>query len=201
MSTTYFKEYLTESEERQLLRAVNKVDDIYAKRDHAWIRALRFSGCRIDAFSKLNVRHAQQVVRTNYLVLEPAIMKRKQGHEVFISRAGCAAFRGLLRILRQMRASMDPEAPLVLSRNNQRMSVRSYQDRLSLWDRESGLNLGLSPHWLRHTFAKRLMYYSEARDPLLTVQAALGHTNPRSTLQYIWPDKEDMERDLEAASR
>lgn len=200
MSTTYFKEYLTETEERQLLRTVKRIDDIYAKRDHAWIRALRYSGCRIDAFSKLNVRHAQQVAKTNYLVLEPAIMKRKKGHEVFISKKGRAAFRDLLRILRHMNASTDPDAPLVLSRNNKRMSVRSYQDRLAMWDRESSLNLGISPHWLRHTFAKRLLQYSEAREPLMAVQAALGHLSPKSTIQYTWPDKEDMERDLEAAN-
>jgi len=200
MSRTYFKEYLTTQEERRLFRALGGRSGPTAARDLAWMQALRYTGVRIDAFSRLTVRHALQVVKTYYLTLEPAIQKRRQGHSIYVCRRGRQAFDRLLKIRRRQGHGLDPDAPLVLSRKGGPLSVRGYQDRCSYWDREAGLNVGLSPHWFRHTLAKYLMKHSEAKDPQLIVMAALGHSDRRSTDIYTWPDKEDMELELERAA-
>lgn len=200
MSATYFKEYLTVGEERRLFATVSSEAGILAERDRAWMLALRYTGCRIDAFSRLTVAHAEAVLKTGYLTLEPAIMKRKKGHTIYVSKPGRLAFKSLLSVRRRMRYRHDPDAQLVMSRNHKAMSVRNFQDRCRYWDEKSDLRLGISPHWFRHTFAKRLMASSEAQNPILFVMAALGHTDPRSTMQYTWPDKEAMELELENAA-
>jgi len=200
MSATYFREYLSLGEEKKLLATVAATAGLLAERDHAWMLTLRHTGCRIDAFSRLTVAHAEAVLKTGYLTLEPGIMKRNKGHTLYVSKPGRMAFKALLSVRRRMRFAHDPDGPLVMSRNHDPMSVRSYQARLRYWDSKAGLDLGLSPHWFRHTFAKRLMAASESQNPVLIVMAALGHTDIRSTLQYTWPDKEVMELELENAA-
>lgn len=200
MSRTYFKEYLTAQEERRLFRTLAARQGPTAERDLAWMQALRYTGVRIDAFSRLTVGHALQVVKTFYLTLEPAIQKRRKGHTIYVCKRGRQAFARLIRLHRQQGRGLDPDAPLVLSRKGGPLSVRAYQERCSYWDAEAGLHLGLSPHWFRHTLAKHLMKTSEARDPQLIVMAALGHSDRRSTDIYTWPDKEDMELELERAA-
>jgi site-specific recombinase XerC len=79
------------------------------------------------------------------------------------------------------------------------MSVRNYQQRLREWTAKAGIR-GASPHWLRHTLAKRVMKRSEASDPLAIVQVALGHRRRHTTTIYALPDREDIERAMEAAS-
>jgi len=200
MSRSYFKEYLTVQEERRLFRAMGARQGLTAERDLAWMQALRYTGVRIDAFSRLTVRHALQVVKTYYLTLEPAIQKRKKGHSIYVCKRGRQAFDRLLKIRRRQGHELDQDAPLVLSRKGGALSVRGYQDRCNYWDSEAGLDLGLSPHWFRHTLAKHLMKTSESADPQLIVMAALGHSDRRSTDIYTWPDKEDMELELERAA-
>ncbi|MDH5259430.1 MAG: tyrosine-type recombinase/integrase, partial [Gammaproteobacteria bacterium] len=56
----------------------------------------------------------------------------------------------------------------------------------------SGIDAKASPHWFRHTLAKRVMKNSTASDPLKTVQILLNHSDPRSTAAYTLPDKEDI---------
>lgn len=195
-----FRRYLTESEERQLLKTVGERGGILARRDHAWMEALRCTGVRIQAFSKLTVSHAQHAIRTHELVLEGAIQKRGRAHVQHVAQRGRRAFRRLLAIRGEQGYPLIPDAPLVISRNRQALSVRSYQARMQLWVGLAGLDVSASPHWFRHTLAKRVVARSTARDPAALVQGILGHTSRNSAAVYTRPDREDLVDALEAAS-
>lgn len=194
-----FERYLTESEERQLLRAVREHGSVLARRDLAWMEALRCTGVRIQAFSQLTVGHALYVRDTCYLRLEAAIQKRSQAHTLRVPQRGRDAFARLLKIRREQGYSLDPAAPLVMSRNHRALSVRSYQARLSMWCDRAGLAVSATPHWFRHTLAKRVFAASTAHDPAGVVQVVLGHRSRTSTSCYLTPDRESVESVLEEA--
>lgn len=203
MSRKVFERYLKEDEERKLFATVKRQagrdtqHQLLALRDHAWLRLLRNTGIRVGTLAGLNVADARQALASNYLQIRPEIAKRGQGGKVFCNRAALKALRTLLAVRKRQGAPEKPEQPLVLSRKHARMAVRSYQQRMQLWVRDAGLDVQASPHWLRHTLAKRVMKNSTAEDPRGIVQGALGHTNASSTWVYTMPDREDVEATLE----
>ncbi len=195
-----FERYLTVAEERQLLRSVGKQADIYARRDHAWMRLLRQTGIRVQALSKLTVHDARQALFSKHLQLDAEIQKRGIEHKVFVTRKAQQAIKDLLAIRREMGHAEHPDAPLIVSRNNRGLSVRSFQARMQHWCRVAGLEVSASPHWWRHTVAKRLIASSTSTDPLGIVQSALGHKSRNSTAIYAAPDRESVMHAMEAAS-
>ena len=116
-----------------------------------------------------------------------------------LRKAGRKALLDLLRIRREMGCIEEPDAPLVVSRRGDGLSVRSYQDRMRNWCRAAGLPMTASPHWLRHTLAKRVMADSTARDPRGVVMGLLNHASIASTAVYTMPDREELERALDEA--
>lgn len=195
-----FKRYFTEAEERQLFRTVGNVVDIHARRDYAWMRLLRQTGIRVETLAGLNVHDAQDALASKYLDLRPEITKGNRGGRIFITRKARAAFKDLLAIHREMGHGMATDSPLIFSRKHRRMSVRSFEARTRHWCNMAGLEDSGTPHWFRHTLAKRIMKNSTAEDPRGVVQVALTHASINSTAVYTLPDKEDVERAMEEAS-
>ena len=195
-----FERYLRPDEERRLLRFIARVNDIYAARDHAWMRLLRQTGLRIGSLARLTVGEAQDALREHRLVVAADKAKGGRGYSVLLNRRAQQALRDLLRIRREMGHAPVPDQPLIMSRNHRAMSVRSYQSRMRNWVIAAGLGVEASPHWFRHTLAKRIIERSTARDPRAIVQHALGHANIVSTAVYTWPDRDDIERAMEEAS-
>ena len=195
-----FRRYLTREEERLLFGAVARIASPLARRDHGWMRLMRYTGIRVGAASQLTCRHAREALKSEYLELEPAIQKRKQGHRVFITRPARRALQDLLKVRREMGYIEADAAPLIMSRNHCGMSIRSFQARMRQWCREAGLDASATPHWLRHTLAKRMMKQSTAMDPRGVVKSALGHRSIASTSIYTEPDKEDVEQAMQEAN-
>lgn len=69
------------------------------------------------------------------------------------------------------------------------ITARSLQRGIARVGRE-GLNMRLTPHTLRHTFATRLLRVSNLR----TVQQALGHKSISTTQIYTHPNLDDLSR-------
>jgi len=191
--TGAFTRYLTESEERKLFAAVRARSGVLAARDDAWMRLLRATGMRVGALSRLTCAHARNALHSGYLALEPEIQKKGVGHRILVTKRCGKALRDLLRIRREMGHAERPDAPLIVSRNHRALSVRSFQSRMAVWRKVAGLDGAVSPHWFRHTVAKRIMKSSTAADPRGVAQGVLGHKSARSTLVYTMPDKEDIE--------
>ena len=192
-ATGTFHRYMTEAEEKLLFSTVKQTAGIYAERDHAWMRLLRATGIRVGALSQLTCHHARQALATGHLQLGADIQKGEVAHTLFVTKAANKALRDLLRLRKTMGHGELPDAPLILSRNHNGLSIRSFQSRLQMWRGKAGLISDVTPHWFRHTVAKRIMKNSTAQDPRGVVQGVLGHKSSRSTSIYTQPDKEDVE--------
>lgn len=195
---------LSTQEEQQLLRCLASRSALEARRDHAWMRALRFSGCRVGEFSHVSVGAALMAIKTRQLFLPRETRKGgRRDHTVLVTEQLGQALRDLLAVREEQTGipieRADRRGALVLNRYGLRLSVRSYQKRMQFWVREAGLQIEASPHWFRHTRAMRIMQCSTARDPRGIVQLALGHSDIKSTSIYTSPTREDLLQALEEA--
>lgn len=187
---------LTYREERDLLKAVHSRTGWQARRDEYAIHLMLYGGLRVGTLIRLTLADAQYAIARKQLFLRPEICKRNSGYTLPINEKLEAALRGLLYIRRQLTLPMDPEAPLLLSRVRARagdgMTARGVQLRLKGWVHAALINPQVSPHWLRHTFARRKLEESQARDPLLVVSKLMGHRNISSTAIYTQPSREEL---------
>lgn len=193
---------LSSNEERQLFACIASRAAIEARRDLAWMRALRYSGCRVGEFSRLTVGSALMALTQGYLFLPRQIRKGgRRDHTVFVTAALAAALRDLLAVREEQTGDAAPphDAPLVPNRQGEHLSVRSYQLRMEFWVAEAGLQVQATPHWFRHTRAIAIMRRSKAQDPRQIVQVALGHADISTSAIYTAPTREEVAQALEAA--
>lgn len=195
-----FDRYLTEREEKRLFSVMyaQRAEPL-ALRDWGWMRLLRTTGIRVGALSKLTVGEARDALAHERLVLRDEISKGGRGYEVRLYTDGLEALRALLRARRAMGMTSGEDEALVVSRRGTSLSVRGFQARMQMWVEEAGLKVAASPHWWRHTLAKRAMHESEARDPQAIVQVLLGHRSRATTAIYTLPDRSEVEETLRRA--
>lgn len=91
----------------------------------------------------------------------------------------------------RLRAGLDPQGPLFLSRLRRRMTGRSVQLMLDKYLRCSDLPFHISPHKLRHTFATHML---DAGADLRAVQELLGHASLSTTQIYTHVTKTRMKQ-------
>lgn len=195
-----FDRYLTEADEKQLFKTIDSFAGIESRRDAAWMRLLRQTGIRVGTLAGLTAGDGREALRTGRLHLRAEIMKRGTEHEIHLNKAAQKALKSLLSIRGEQGHAAIAEDPLIMSRNHRGMSVRSFQARMSQWCAAAGLEDKASPHWFRHTLAKRVMARSTARNPLEIVKHVLGHASLDSTVLYASPDKETVRQALEEAA-
>lgn len=196
----HFDRYLVESEETKLLKHLRSLSSVLARRDLAWIELLRNTGIRIGTLPKLTVRDAMTWLTTERVTLGDSVSKGGRGYELPLNKRGKRAIELLLKVRREQGFAQIPDEPLIMSRNKRALTVRSFQLRIKHWCQEAGLKVDATPHWLRHTFAKRIMSRSTARDPQGIVQAALGQRSRESTVIYTMCDRDELALALEEAS-
>lgn len=199
MRETTFTRYLTEREEKQLWNALKQRGDVLARRDYAWMRLLRHSGMRIGSLAGTSVADAREALHSGTLHLRTA--KRGQVYSVPVTKAVRSALVDLLAVRQEQGHVQRGEDPLVMSRQAGRgLSIRAFQQRMAKWIVESGLQVRATPHWFRHTIAKRIIARSTAAEPLRIVQGALGHASIANTAFYTRPDREEIAEAMEVAS-
>jgi len=195
-----FERYLTEAEERQLFRYMQQFSgDLYARRDRAMMVLLRQTGVRVGSCARLTCLDAREALRVERLVLRAEISKRGRGYDVRANKPARAALRELLKCRRDMGCDELPDAPLIMSRHGRGLSVRSIQDRVRKWCLAAGLSVQASPHWMRHTLAKRVMARSTSNNPVAVVQRILGQSSASSAAVYTMPDREEIDAAVELA--
>lgn len=198
------KRYLTELEQQRLLRAAKTNTCPLAQRDYWWMRLLIEAGARVEEFSLISAEQAEAALRTGWLVTFAWQRKgRKAGHEYLVTTSVRECLQALLAIQQQQCAPVEADgpAPLVWGREGQRLSVRSYQDRLRHWAREAGLGMNVSPHWLRHTRGMNIMRRTRgatASSAVKVAQRALGHASLASTGIYLEMAREDYAQALQS---
>ena len=198
-----FERYLREDEERRLFAALRRMagtgnhEQLIALRDYGWMRLLRYTGIRVGTLAGLTVGDAKEALCSHYLTLRPEITKGHRAGKVYCTRRALESLRVLLRVRRAQGQPDLMDAPLICSTKRRAMSVRSFQTRMRYWAGEAGLEVRPSPHWWRHTLAKRLMRNSTADDPRAVVMHTLNHADINATVVYTMPDREDIERALD----
>jgi len=195
-----FERYLSVENERDLFRAVRSFGSVIARRDYAWMLFLRHTGIRVGALSSLTLEDALLARKSGYLVLRDEVSKGSRGYKVYLNKTATKALKRLFVVRKEMKAPVDLDSIFILSRHHRGLAVRSFQQRMQHWCAMAGLEVKASPHWWRHTLAKRLMKSSEADDPRGHVCAVLGHSSVVSTSVYTLPDREDIELALEGVS-
>ncbi|MCZ4371401.1 tyrosine-type recombinase/integrase [Vibrio diazotrophicus] len=218
-SINLFLHYFTEQEEKKLFKTVKETHGIYAKRDYYWMLLMRETAIRLGVLAGpdagkaqrhdlpmvgLTVGDAERSLQEGYLVYDSMNAKNLKKHPIALNKSATSALRHLLKIHKEMSEGIDWETPrldrpLFLSRNNQAMSRRSFQHRFTQWCRLAEVPAG-TPHWLRHSWAKRFLERTTSPDALRRVQAVLGHTNLSTTSIYTAPDRESLDSAMREAS-
>jgi integrase/recombinase XerC len=107
-----------------------------------------------------------------------------KGSKTRVVPAGEHALAAVARYVERARPALaagDGESALFLSKSGRRLSSSDVRRRLRVWARHAALSGGVSPHWLRHSFATHLL---EGGADLRAIQEMLGHSSLSTTQVY-----------------
>lgn len=206
-----FDKYLTEREEKKLLAHLKNISDIYTKRDYWLAIFMRQTGVRVSVIcgkrktatqeksQGLTVGEAKKTIATSYLELRSDLVKGGDTLRLYANKKAVEALKQLLKIRKEMKFAEKEDGALVVSKKGNNISARNLQERFNQHGL-AALGQEISPHWFRHTLAKRIMKNSTADDKVGIAQVQLGHSSREATAIYTMPDKEDLINAMEEVS-
>ncbi len=154
------------------------INDPLSYRDKAVMELFYSSGLRLAELCALDL---------NDLDLPEKMLrvtgKGDKSRDLPIGRHADKAIRDWL-IQRNNLPIKDYEA-VFISKLGKRISTRAIQQRLKYWAVKQGIDISVSPHMLRHSFASHLL---ESSGDLRAVQELLGHSNISTTQIYTHLD-------------
>lgn len=194
--------YLTEPEQRELLKAARGQSCPLAQRDYHWMAALILTGMRITEFSRLTVTRVERALATGWLFSDKHDCKgRQRANSYFVTAQLKVHLAVLVGLARHEALALDcagEETPLIWGRAVAgvagHLSVRSYEARMKLHLAAAGLDTSLSPHALRHTRAMNIFAHHRGNDAVKVAQTALNHASLRSTGVYMSLSREAFAR-------
>lgn len=151
--------------------------DVLSIRDKAMLEVLYSSGVRVSELVALELQD---------LDLEEGVVRvRGKGRKDRLTPIGSQAIGAVKRYL-QIRQStwnapVEPASRVFLNKHGQSLSTRSVRRKLDKYLSIAGLDPGISPHTLRHSFATHLL--NNGAD-LRSVQELLGHQSISTTQVY-----------------
>lgn len=154
------------------------VNDPLSFRDKAILELFYSSGLRLAELCDLDLNDLNlpdQMVRVTG--------KGNKTRDLPIGRLADQAIRSWL-LQRNALPLKDFEAVFV-SKHGNRISPRNVQARVKHWATRQGIEITVSPHMLRHSFASHLL---ESSGELRAVQELLGHSNISTTQIYTHLD-------------
>ena len=145
-------------------------------RDRALFELAYSSGLRSEELVKLD---------TGSLDLDgEEVRVEGKGSKTRTVPVGEPALRAIATYLERGRDALlggDGEQALFLSKSGRRLSTSDVRRRLRVWARLAAQGGGVSPHWLRHSFATHLL---EGGADLRAIQELLGHSSLSTTQVY-----------------
>jgi integrase/recombinase XerC len=155
-----------------------EVDDPLSYRDKAIMELFYSSGLRLTELCNLNL---------NDLNLPDGMLrvtgKGNKTRDLPLGRMADQAIRAWM-LQRNELPLRDFEA-VFISQNGTRIRPRTIQQRVKMWGARQGIEIPVSPHMLRHSFASHLL---ESSGELRSVQELLGHSNISTTQIYTHLD-------------
>lgn len=195
--------WLSRKEQRALLRVVER--DLFLahtfytrrqvtrRRDAAMVLLLFHTGLRVGELVHLQLEDLDLKGRSGWLEVRAG--KGRKSRTVPLNAAARQALQAWLQVR--------PETPsrfvfvVVERQHHGPISIRSVQRAIARYGRLAGL-AHLTPHTLRHTFAKNLV---DAGVSLEKIAALLGHSNLNTTRIYITPNFADLQQAVESLAR
>jgi integrase/recombinase XerC len=178
----------------QIEKLFNNCDTgtLLGARDRAILEMLYSTGIRVSELVGLNVADIDlgtSVVRV-----------RGKGKKERVIPLDAGATKAVIHYLDLRRNShrtvkQDPDA-LFINKHGQRLSTRSVRRKLDKYLLEAGLDLSVSPHTLRHSFATHML---QRGADLRSVQELLGHQSLSTTQIYTHLTGEDVKKEYEKA--
>ena len=189
---------ITVQQVEQLLSAPDDRDTLGA-RDKAILETLYSTGVRVSELVDLNRRHLDE--------MGEALVIRGKGKKERIVPLGSHALRAIHQYLAQLdrdaqfsavreRHAAGQDVPLFVNKSSGRLSTRSVRRKLDKYLGRAGLDGGISPHTLRHSFATHLL---DNGADLRSVQELLGHQSLSTTQIYTHLTSQRMRTAYDAA--
>ena len=147
-------------------------------RDKAILELLYSSGLRLSELVNLNP--------IDLNLKDKSLMVTGKSRKTRLIPIGKKAIKAISRWLavRSQLAKIDEEA-LFVGTKGDRLGQRAIQARITHWGKKNGIQQGVYPHLLRHSFATHLL---EASGDLRAVQELLGHKDISTTQIYTHLD-------------
>jgi len=148
-------------------------------RDYAILELLYSSGLRLTELIQLELNALN--------LIDKSVRITGKGNKTRLVPIGRKAIKALTSWLKIRPAwpNIDNSNTVFLSQQGHAMHPRSVQKRLEKWGIEKGIEQGLHPHKLRHSFASHLL---ESSHNLRAVQELLGHADISTTQIYTHLD-------------
>ena len=174
-------------DQMQQLLAIDESDPL-AVRDKAILELFYSSGLRLSELLHLQL--------TNYDRQDQTVRVLGKGRKERIVPVGRMAQQALAQWL-QIRDQFSPQDDtLFVSRRGTPISPSNVQKRMKQWGIKQGIDRGLHPHLLRHSFASHML---ESSGDLRGVQELLGHADISTTQVYTHLDFQHLANVYDAA--
>jgi site-specific recombinase XerD len=178
----------------RLLSAVN-LRDPFGVRDYNMVQLALHTGLRVSELVSLDVRHvAHKGQPREMLYLSPALAKGGRERTIPLNTTAQASVQALLDFNKARGFSVEPEAPLFVTRKHQRVSVRLVQRLVESLRERGGLSIPATPHTMRHTFASNV---ASSVGNLRIVQKLLGHKRLSTVEIYTHPTPDQLRAAVE----
>jgi len=176
------------SQVRLLLEQPTKQSTPDAKRDSAMLSLLYASGMRVSELVSLNLDD----IKDDGFVR--CFGKGYKERLIPIYRQAALAVEEYIKEALPHLARSDEEKALFLNRRGDRLTRQGFWQILKGYARSAGLDVEITPHTLRHSFATHML--SGGAD-LRSVQELLGHANISTTQVYTHLTTEHVRRSYE----
>jgi tyrosine recombinase XerC len=172
-------EFLSQEETTRLVEAPD-ITKSAGQRDRAFLELLYASGLRVSELTGLDITQVNLETRE--------IRVWGKGAKERIVLIGEPAARALTTYLEQGRPKLNKRGgnAVFLNQDGGRLTVRSVQSLVQSYARLVGIDKGVHPHMVRHTFATHLL---NGGADLRVVQELLGHASLSTTQIYTHVSK------------
>ena len=147
-------------------------------RDQAMFELCYSSGLRLSELTSVTMKELD--------LIDGTIRVTGKGNKTRIVPVGQKATTAIRRWIKVRESLNKPISDLLFpNKNNQPLSSRTIQHRLTQWTKKQGLGQNVHPHMLRHSFASHLL---QSSGDLRAVQEMLGHASISTTQVYTHLD-------------
>ena len=147
-------------------------------RDQAMFELCYSSGLRLSELTSVTMKELD--------LIDGTIRVTGKGNKTRIVPIGQKATTAIRRWIKVRESLNKPISDLLFpNKNNQPLSSRTIQHRLTQWTKKQGLGQNVHPHMLRHSFASHLL---QSSGDLRAVQEMLGHASISTTQVYTHLD-------------